>query len=173
MSNAGRKSKQADVIPYRDKNDKVADNERNERIAARHDRMAQERAAALKPKGLPHAVAKIWDIMAPAACHPTKNRVVDTMSAHAFAMLCYEVERFHRHSRYLMRKGETYESETRNGFQLKNRPEVGQQNIAWGHVWRAMLEFGMTPNSAKNILNDAPPGLFDDEDEDSEDEDFS
>jgi len=140
-----------------------------EETRERHQRISIERAEELKPDGLPATVSRIWDIMAPGACHPTKNRVTDPLSAQAFAMLCYEIERYHRLDRTLQRHGEVYESETRNGFQLKNRPEVGQRNAAWANAWRAMQDFGMTPATAARVLNELPPDLFKEKDEAAED----
>ena len=157
----GRKPGFGAVIPLAD------DAERDARVIERHREQAKELATALKPNGLPADVARVWDTMAPWACHPTKKRVADEGNAFAFAMLCYEVARFHRLSKRLMREGDTYESATRNGVQYKNRPEVGQLNVAWTNAFRGMLEFGMTPASAKRMLEDAPGqgDLFGDRDD--------
>lgn len=111
---------------------------------------AKIRAAELKPEGLTQAVSWTYDRLALPLCHPTVNRL-SPVNVFMFTQLCRAVVRHERISIELEEHGETYESETRNGVQIKSRPEVGQLNETFRQIRGLAGEFGMTPSTERGL----------------------
>ncbi len=111
---------------------------------------AKARAEELKPEGLTFTVAAIWDRLAPPLCDPRKARLNEG-NVFMFALLCKTIDRHERLYVDVGDKGETYESQTRNGTQLKSRPEVGQLNETWRQIRALASDFGMTPAAERGL----------------------
>lgn len=116
------------------------------------DAMARARARELKPRGLTPEAGKIWDRLAPSLTHPQVARLKET-HIEAFRQLCEAIARRERLQAFLRKEGETYEVETRNGLQKKNRPEVSQLNETFRQVVTLLRDFGMTPAAERSVLN--------------------
>lgn len=149
----GRKPRRQNVVPLT-----------GDGFAARnHDAAAREKARQLKPRALARPVAKIWDEIAPSIAHPTVNR----LTPHYVPMFVELCEAFARlralRAEIAALGGETYETETRNGMQRKNHPEVGQLNEVLRQVMAMADRFGMTPAAARGLAVDQGE-LFDDTD---------
>lgn len=154
----GRKPNVDNVVPLTGADD-------SER-AARHDKRAMEIARELRPRGLEDDVRKIWDRMAPRVCHPTVDRL-HPQHVETFAIMCRALARYERLRLFLAQEGEVYATETRNGLQYKNRPEVGQMNEAFRQFLTLARDFGLTPSSERAIRNSyGQPNLFDDDEPD-------
>ncbi|MDP9875653.1 P27 family phage terminase small subunit [Agrobacterium tumefaciens] len=152
----GRKPSSENVVPLTEGESKGAN------LEAR----GRQRAAELKPEGLAFTISAIWDRIAPPLCDPRKNRLNES-NAFMFEMLCRTIERHERLRVYIDDEGETYESETRNGVQLKNRPEVGQLNATWAQIRSLASDFGMTPAAERGLQGTGQMGFsFDDDDGD-------
>lgn len=111
---------------------------------------AAQIAKELRPADLPDEVRWIWDRIAPPLCDPRKNRLNET-NVYMFEMLCWTIARYERLRLDVWEGNETYASQTRNGVQLKSRPEVGQLNETWRQVRALSADFGMTPAAERGL----------------------
>jgi phage terminase small subunit len=143
----GRKPNSDSVVPFT-----------GESRVANFDAVAAAKARELKPEGLTFSESAIWDRLAPALCHPTRNRLNDG-NVYMFQLLVQTIDRHERLRVAVSDEGEIYESETRNGKQLKSRPEVGQLNETWRQIRGLAGEFGMTPASERAMKNAAQLGF--------------
>jgi P27 family predicted phage terminase small subunit len=126
---------------------------------------ASQRAAELKPEGLSFTIAAIWDRIAPPLCDPRKNRINET-NVYMFEQLCWTIDR-HERLRVMLGDGETYETETRNGKQMKSLPEVSQFNETWRQIRALASDFGMTPSAERGLQGSGQMGFdFDGDDGD-------
>ena len=126
---------------------------------------AAQRARELRPDDMPFEVRAIWDRLAPPLCDPRRNRLNES-NVFMFELLCKTIARMERLQLDVWENGETYESETRNGTQLKSRPEVGQLNEVWRQVRALASDFGMTPSAERGLSGDSQLGFsFGDEHE--------
>ncbi|MCM2292285.1 P27 family phage terminase small subunit [Allorhizobium sp. BGMRC 0089] len=123
------------------------------------------RARELRPAELPFDVRAIYDRLAPPLCDPRKNRLNET-NIYMFEQLCWTISRYEKLRLDVRENGETYESETRNGVQFKNRPEVGQLNETWRQVRALASDFGLTPAAERGLQASGQMG-FNFEDDDS------
>lgn len=121
---------------------------------------AKAKARSLKPRKLDPDVAKVWDRLAPRVCHPTVNRLAPHM-VEAFVMLCRCIARHERLRTLMQAEGETYETQTRNGAQMKSRPEVGQMNESFRQALTLLRDFGLTPAAERGIRATGDQGDFD------------
>jgi P27 family predicted phage terminase small subunit len=98
----------------------------------------------------------VWDRLAPLlALHGYLNDLfVDTLVEY-----CRVVCTIDRLVRFLRIEGETYSSSTRNGFQIKARPEVGQLHEARRMLRSYVGDFGLTPQ-ARRQLESAQMDMF-------------
>lgn len=152
----GRRPSGENVVPMTD----------GEAKGVNFEARGRQRAAELKPEGLPFTISAIWDRIAPPLCDPRKNRLNDS-NVFMFEMLCRTIERHERLRVDIDDNGETYESETRNGVQIKNRPEVGQYNSSWAQIRTLASDFGMTPAAERSLQGSGQMGFkFDDDDGD-------
>jgi P27 family predicted phage terminase small subunit len=108
------------------------------------------RANELRPEGLIDKVRCIYDRLAPALCHPTKSRLNET-NVFMFVQLCRSVVRYEHYTTLIEELGETYSATTRNGTQLKSRPEVAQLNETWRQIRALASDFGMTPAAERGL----------------------
>lgn len=149
----GRKPSSENVVPLTDN---------PEAKGANLEARAAQTARELKPEGLPWSVSVIWDRIAPPLCDPRKNRL-NKSNVYMFEQLCWTIER-HERLRVKLETGETYESETRNGVQQKNLPEVSQYNETWRQIRSLASDFGMTPASERGLQASGQMGFsFDDD----------
>lgn len=138
----GRKPAQSHVIPMRE------DRDAGHNLQAR----ALTRAAQLRPEGLLEEERWVYDRLAPPLCHPTKDRL-NEINIFMFLQLIRSVVRYERYYLLLKELGETYEVSSRNGKQVKSRPEVAQLNETWRQIRALASDFGMTP-AAERALGD-------------------
>lgn len=105
----------------------------------------------------------IWDRIAPLlAAHDYLNDLfVDSLVEY-----CRVVHSIDRYVKLLRVEGETYETVTRNGFQLKCRPEVGQLNEARRMLRSYVSDFGLSPQARKQ-LEAVQMDIFDDDEEEN------
>jgi phage terminase small subunit len=69
----------------------------------------------------------------------------------AFMDYCHTLNEIREARAWLKENGATYTSMTKNGQQLKSRPEVAQLNDNW-RKFRSMIgEFGLAPNSERQL----------------------
>ncbi|MGI2036398.1 P27 family phage terminase small subunit [Rhizobium panacihumi] len=120
------------------------------RGGANFEARSRQRAKELKPEGLPLTVSMIWDRIAPPLCDPRVNRLKES-NLYMFEQLCFTIDRHEKLRVDVSDNGETYESETRNGTQLKSRPEVGQLNETWRQIRSLASDFGMTPSAERGL----------------------
>lgn len=111
---------------------------------------SRDRAKALRPNGLPFDVANAWDRLAPAMCHPLRDRLNEA-NVFMFEQLCWTIARHEQLRLDIREQGETYESHTRNGTQQKSRPEVAQANETWRQIRALASDFGMTPSAERGL----------------------
>ncbi len=141
----GRKPAESNVVPL------TGDELRGDFTA-----FAQDAANGLRPAGLDDDVRDVWDRIAPHVCHPQ----VDRLKAHMvqpFVLMCRALARY-ENLRLLMADpavGETYESHTRNGVQIKSRPEVAQMNESFRQFVTLARDFGLTPAAERGLKNAA------------------
>lgn len=113
--------------------------------------MAKKKARSMRPRGLPVDVAREWDRVATALADPTVDRLqarfVDVIVEYCRATVRLRDLR----ARMPNLDDEVYESETRNGNQLKSRPEVAQLNETW-RQWRSLVALlGLSPADERNL----------------------
>lgn len=109
----------------------------------------QERAIAranqLRPEGLNDQVRWVYDRLAPALCHPSKDRL-NEVTVFMFVQLCRAIVRYEKLELILEERGESYApGKGRNGNQRRATPEAAQINVVWGQIRQAANDFGMTP----------------------------
>lgn len=152
----GRKPASENVVPLTDNGEAKGTN---------FEARAAQRSRELKPEGLPFTVSAIWDRIALPLCDPRKNRLTES-NVYMFEQLCWTIER-HERLRLKLDAGETYESETRNGVQIKNLPEVSQYNETWRQIRSLASDFGMTPAAERGLQASGQMGFnFDDDGDD-------
>lgn len=111
---------------------------------------ARARLEELRPEGMPDQLRWVFDRLALPLCHPTVDRLAPT-NVFMFRQLCAAVLRHERLTLELEELGETYESETRNGKQIKARPEVAQLNETFRQIRGLANDFGMTPAAERGL----------------------
>ncbi|MDQ0456033.1 P27 family phage terminase small subunit [Rhizobium paknamense] len=150
----GRKPSSENVVPLKSEDGG----------GANFEARAAARARELRPAELPFDVRAIYDRIAPPLCDPRKNRLNET-NIFMFEQLCWTISRYEKLRLDVRENGETYESETRNGVQLKSRPEVGQLNETWRQMRALASDFGMTPSAERGLQTSGQMGFnFDDDD---------
>lgn len=110
--------------------------------------------ARLEPEEL-----AIWDRIAPLlAAHDYLNDLfVDSLVEY-----CRVVHSIDSIVRYLRQHGETYSSETRNGLQIKNRPQVGTLAELRRMLRSYVSDFGLSPQ-ARKALEAVQTDIFEDD----------
>lgn len=109
------------------------------------------RAAALRPEGLQPEVRWVYDRIAPALCHPSKDRL-NEVNVFMFIQLCKAIVRYERLEAALEEIGESYcPGGGRNGKQRRPTPEAAQINVVWGQIRQAANDFGMTPVAERSL----------------------
>lgn len=136
----GRKPAEHHVIPMRE------DGDAGHNLQAR----ALARAAQLRPEGMLNEEGWVYDRLAPALCHPTKDRL-NEVNIFMFLQLIRSIVRYEKYAVLLKELGETYSSKTRNGDQIKARPEVAQLNETWRQIRALASDFGMTPAAERAL----------------------
>lgn len=111
---------------------------------------ARHRLEEIRPEGMLVELLWVFDRLALPLCHPTVNRLKPS-NIMMFVQLCRAVVRHERITLELDELGETYESETRNGTQIKSRPEVAQLNETFRQIRTLANDFGMTPASERGL----------------------
>lgn len=148
----GRKQKIGNVVPMVGAGGDVE----------RHRReMAKKKAREMRPRGLPTDIAREWDRVASILADPAVDRLqarfVDVIVEYCRATVRLRSLR----ERMPTLDHEVYSSETRNGLQLKSKPEVAQLNEAW-RQWRSLVALlGLSPADERN-LTPGQADLFDD-----------
>lgn len=103
----------------------------------------------------------VWDRIAPLlAAHEYLN----DMFVDSLVEYCRVICDIDETVKFLRDKGKTYSSETRNGMQIKSRPEVGQLNELRRMLRSYVSDFGLTPQARKQ-LEAVQADLFSDDDE--------
>ncbi|AGT08341.1 P27 family phage terminase small subunit [Paracoccus aminophilus] len=136
----GRKPAESVVVPMKD------DGDAGHNLQAR----AIARAAELRPEGLLDKERWVYDRLAPHLCHPTKARL-NEINIFMFVQLCRSVVRYEDYQLLLAELGETYTAQTRNGIQIKSRPEIAQLNETWRQIRALGGDFGMTPAAERSL----------------------
>jgi P27 family predicted phage terminase small subunit len=100
-----------------------------------------------EPRLEPEELA-IWDRIAPLlAAHDYLNDLfVDSLVEY-----CRVVHSIDKTVKYLRQNGETYTTETRNGTQIKCRPQVGQLNELRRMLRSYVTDFGLSPQARKAL----------------------
>ncbi|MFY1706243.1 P27 family phage terminase small subunit [Tritonibacter scottomollicae] len=111
---------------------------------------ARMRLEEIRPEGLTGELRWTFDRLALPLCHPTVDRLKPS-NVFMFRQLCAAVVRHERLTLELEELGETYESETRNGVQIKARPEVAQLNETFRQIRGLANDFGMTPAAERGL----------------------
>lgn len=108
--------------------------------------------ARLEPEEL-----AIWDRIAPLlAAHDYLNDLfVDSVVEY-----CRVVNSIDKLCKYLHQQGETYSTDTRNGLQIKCRPQVGQLNELRRMLRNYVNDFGLSPQ-ARKALEAVQTDIFD------------
>ncbi len=118
-------------------------------------------ARALKPEITPvwpASAGAVWDMLAP------EMMSLGRLKPHfvfAFAEYCYLLARLAEIRKFLIDNGETYVSETRNGRQIKSRPEAAQQHETARQLARLTSCFGLTPSDEKSLVSSIQGNLVD------------
>lgn len=113
--------------------------------------MAKKKAQEMRPRGLPSDIAREWDRVAALLADPAVDRLqprfVDVIVEYCRATV--RLRNLRASMPHLV--DEVYESETRNGKQLKSRPEVAQLNETW-RQWRSLVALlGLSPADERNL----------------------
>jgi len=116
-------------------------------------------ADELRPGSLATDEAAVWDRIAPhlAMLGRLKPIYVDYLAEY-----CVVLARLAATRKMLNEDGWTYSSQTRNGYQLKSRPEVAQLNDDWRKMRSMVGSFGLAP-AEERALKNIQGELFDDE----------
>lgn len=118
-------------------------------------------ARALKPEISsiwPESAGVVWDMLAP------EMMALGRLKPHfvfAFAEYCYLLARIASTRKYLVENDETYTVITRNGRQIKARPEVAQLNDDWRKIANLTSRFGLTPSDEKSLVSSIQGNLID------------
>lgn len=128
--------------------------------AGRFEERGFEIAAQMKPDWLTDGAAKVYDRIAPHVANPTIARL-KRHNMETFVLMCEALARHETLRRYVNTPGvgETYISETRNGEQIKARPEVAQLNETFRQFLTVARDFGLTPAAERGLS--AVPGQGD------------
>lgn len=144
----GRKPTEEKVVPLAEEGATLHNLE--ERANARLDE--------IRPEGLTGELRWTFDRLALPLCHPTVDRLKPG-NVFMFRQLCTAVVRHERLTLELEELGETYESETRNGVQIKSRPEVAQLNETFRQIRSLANDFGMTPAAERGLSGGGQMGF--------------
>ena len=144
----GRKPTEENVVPLAEEGATLHNLE--ERAKARLDE--------IRPEGLTGELRWTFDRLALPLCHPTVDRLKPG-NVFMFRQLCTAVVRHERLTLELEELGETYESETRNGVQIKSRPEVAQLNETFRQIRSLANDFGMTPAAERGLSGGGQMGF--------------
>ncbi|WP_057465655.1 P27 family phage terminase small subunit [Pseudovibrio sp. POLY-S9] len=119
-------------------------------------------ATDLKPDHLTKDGVKVYDRIAPHVCNPLVARL-NFYNMESFVLMCEALARHEKLRKYLNTPGveETYISETRNGKQLKNRPEVAQLNETFRQFLTVARDFGLTPAAERGLKANPAQGQLD------------
>jgi phage terminase small subunit len=103
---------------------------------------------------------EIWDEIAPLLA---MSQRLKPLYKYPLILLCKAIASEHRLTSFLnyTEIGETYESSTRNGYQIKMRPEVGQLNEIRRVIRTYVGDFGLSPSAEKQLMNAMQLDLFD------------
>lgn len=125
------------------------------------------RAAQLRPEGMLDEVRWVYDRLAPALCHPTKDRL-NEVTVFMFVQLCRAIVRYEKLELILSERGESYApGKGRNGDQRRATPEAAQINVVWGQIRQLANDFGMTPVAERSLGAAGQMGFaFGDQDDD-------
>jgi P27 family predicted phage terminase small subunit len=105
----------------------------------------------------------VWDRIAPLlAAHDYLN----DMFVDSLVEYCRVICELDETSRFIRENGKTYTSNTRNGFQIKARPEVGQLNELRRMLRSYVSDFGLSPVARKQ-LEAVQMDIFGDESEET------
>ncbi|KZK80073.1 Phage terminase, small subunit [Pseudovibrio sp. Ad46] len=124
-------------------------------------------AADMKPDHLTKGGSKVYERIAPHVCNPLVARL-SYHNLESFVLMCEALARHETLRKYLNTPGvgETYISETRNGEQIKNRPEVAQLNETFRQFLTVARDFGLTPAAERGLRANPAQGQLDlDEDD--------
>ena len=142
----GRKPEVGTVVPF--KGDDGFSVEERHRLEAEK----------LCPANLDDDLQEVWDRLAPELSlrGRLKPHFVDVVEEY-----CRAIARMKKLRASLLKEGETYTTYTRNGEQIKTRPEVAQLNETW-RQWRSIVGMlGLSPADERGLA--ASQGdLFDD-----------
>lgn len=146
----GRKPENENVVPL------TGDGLDAERLQQR----GEEIAAAMKPDHLTPKASKVYDRIAPKVCNPVIARL-KPHNMESFVLMCEALARHEGLRHYINTPGvgETYVSHTRNGEQIKARPEVAQMNETFRQFLTIARDFGLTPAAERGLR--AAPGQGD------------
>lgn len=144
----GRKPNLDNVVPL------TGDETSNAEREVRWQERAHERAEDLCPPDIDDELRPVWNWLVPRFTHPTFPARIGQSDVPALLLACEYLGRFNRLKATLREDGESYESATRNGRQIKSRPEVGQMNEAARLYLSILRDFGGSP-SAKRALQGA------------------
>lgn len=109
---------------------------------------AEREAKRLRPRGLTTSQRRIWDRVAPVLWTHRRLHELFLDVVHEYVVA---LDRIHELRAFLVEHGETYESEGRQGKQIKNRPEVGQLNLAQRHWQSLVSHLKMSPATAQDL----------------------
>jgi P27 family predicted phage terminase small subunit len=124
-------------------------------------------AVDMKPEHLTPGGSKVYDRIAPHVCNPLVARL-SYHNLESFVLMCEALARHEKLRKYLNTPGveETYVSKTRNGEQVKNRPEVAQLNETFRQFLTIARDFGLTPAAERGLRANPAQGQLDlDEDD--------
>lgn len=144
----GRKPQEEKVVPLTE--DRAQGHNLEERALARLNE--------LRPEGMTGVLLWTFDRLALPLCHPTVDRLNQT-NVFMFRQLCAAVVRHDRLSLDIEENGETYVTQTRNGKQIKSRPEVAQLNETFRQIRGLANDFGMTPAAERGLSNSGQLGF--------------
>jgi P27 family predicted phage terminase small subunit len=119
----------------------------------------RRRAIELRPKGLTRAQRQEWLRIAVelSKVGRLKPLFVDLIADYVYLLLKVAGTR-----KQLDDEGWTYGSETRDGHQMKNKPEVGQYNDDWRKLYVLAARLGLSPADEQRLRNNRQGDLFGD-----------
>ncbi|MDE4098959.1 P27 family phage terminase small subunit [Phaeobacter gallaeciensis] len=144
----GRKPTEEKVVPLAEDGAQLHNLEERARV----------RLDEIRPEGLTGQLRWTFDRLALPLCHPTVDRLKPS-NVFMFRQLCAAVVRHDRLTLELEELGETYESQTRNGKQIKARPEVAQLNETFRQIRALANDFGMTPAAERGLSSGGQMGF--------------
>lgn len=144
----GRRPTDQGVVPLRE------DDQPGSNLAER----AAQKCAELEPDDISLEEREAWRRLALPLCHPQVDRLHAT-NVFMFTMLVRAVMRHERLRVELDELTETYKTTTRDGVQMKARPQVAQLNETFRQIRSLANEFGMTPASARAVTGGAQMGF--------------